>query len=81
MSNSLKVTSRCTAIAVLLTLAATASRTAMAQTLQCLATGQVVNGNTAGLDVQPCPTTKTVETVNVERRGSASRSDRSAGKQ
>jgi len=66
MPKSLKITSRFIAVAVLLTLAATASRTAMAQTLQCLATGQVVNGNTAGLDVQPCPTTKTVETVNVD---------------
>src|SRR5260370_41165743 len=66
MHKSMKITSRCAAIAVLVTRAATASRTAMAQTLQCLATGQLVTGDTAGLDVQPCPTTKTVETVNVD---------------
>src|SRR5260370_11922107 len=66
MAKSLKITSRCAAIAVLVTLAATASRTAMAQTLQCLATGQVVNGDTTGLDVQPCPPTQTVEIVNVD---------------
>src|SRR5260370_28270405 len=62
----MKITSGCAAIAVRVRLPATASRTAMAQTLQCLATGRLVNGNTAGLDVQPCPTTKTVETVNVD---------------
>src|SRR5438093_8201785 len=42
--------------AVLLTLTAPVSRTVVAQTPQCLASGQVVNGDTTGLDVQPCPT-------------------------
>src|SRR2546422_60597 len=42
-------------IAVFLTLTAPASRTVVAQSSQCLATGQVVNGDTTGLDVRPCP--------------------------
>lgn len=38
----------------------------MAQSPQCLATGQVVNGDTAGLNVQPCPATQTSDIVNVD---------------
>src|SRR5205823_8449264 len=39
---------------------------AQAQSLQCLPTGQVVNGPTTGLDIQPCPQPQTVETVNID---------------
>src|SRR5213593_3495299 len=42
-------------IAVFLTLTAPVGRTVVAQSSQCLATGQVVNGDTTGLDVRPCP--------------------------
>ena len=42
-----------------------ASRTAVAQGPLCLATGRVVSGDTAGLDVQSCPEPTAMEALNV----------------
>ena len=42
-----------------------ASRTAVAQGPLCLATGHVVDGDTTGLDVQPCPGPTATEAANV----------------
>jgi hypothetical protein len=43
---------------------AIAPHSARAQSPLCLATGQVVNGDTTGLDVQPCPQPTTINALN-----------------
>ena len=73
MPNSWKLTPPWTvlailfATAVLLTLVLPASRrgVAEAQSPQCLASGVVVNGDTTGLDVRPCPVPTTGIELNV----------------
>ena len=50
--------------AVLLTLTAPVSTTVVAQTPQCLPTGQAVNGDTTGLTVEPCPQPRAMSPLN-----------------
>jgi hypothetical protein len=55
MSKDSKIKLGCIVIGVAIAFMTPTGRTAVAEGPQCLATGLVVNGDTTGLDVRPCP--------------------------